>query len=450
VSQPIDFKKFQLPAEPLPTTTRQSAVSRMERRVRRTAAIGGAVVVTLFLAAALTPIGGAVIASGQVDVASRVKRIAHPRGGVVAQILVRDGQHVEKGQVLARLDDAVPGAEYRLTGLTVDQLVAQRARIEAEASGASSIVWPASLTARNDSAAVDAMKAERTLFETRRAEAFRMREQLSARISQYQAQLANYDAQIISARRQSVLIQPERAGIGSLYEKGLIPISRRNQIERSAMELDGSIGSFQASIVETRAKIAETKAQLEQQTDTRRAEAGGQLASLSSAINQQQITAANAKDQRDNMLIRAPYPGTVSHLQIASAGEVVQPNETFAEIVPDRDLLVVEAMVSPTDIDQVGLATSTRVRFSSFNRAATPEIAGKVIFVGANRTTSPDGKTSYYSVRIALDRAALAANPTIQLKPGMPAEVYVTTGTRSILTYILKPLLDQFSRAMKD
>ncbi len=328
--------------------------------------------------------------------------------------------------------------------------MAQRARLQAEAAGQAAITWPVDLASRTDPAARNAMRAEQDLFASRQAEAAELRAQSVARIEQYRAALVSYQAQLVSTRRQSTLIQPERNVIDSLYQKGLIPISRRNQIERSAMELDGNIGALEGSIAETRGKIAETRAQLAQQAETRRAEAGTQISTLNSSLNQQRITAATATDERDRMLIRAPYPGIVSHLQIASVGELVQPNETFAEIVPDRDQLLVEASINPTDIDKVRVGSTTRIRFTSFNRAATPEIAGTVVFVGPNRTTSPDGKTSFYLARIAVDPKALAAEPGMKLRQGMPAEVYVATGSRSMLSYILKPLTDQFTRALRD
>ena len=450
VSHPIAPTEFQLPAQPLLPGARQPAAYRMRRKVRLVGVLGGGLVLTVLLAGTLIPIGGAVVATGQVDAASHVKRVAHPRGGIVAAVLVRDGQHVEAGQVLAKLDDTVASTQTQLAGMTIDQLLAQRARLESEAMGRPAIVWPQELAGRKDAEARDAIAAEQNLFLTRRAEAANLRAQLSARINQYQAELTSYQAQVSSARRQSTLIQPERAGIDSLYDKGLIPISRRNQIERTAMELEGSIGSLQGSIAETRGKIAETRAQLAQQDQTRRAEAGTQLAALNAQINQQRMNAADTSEQRDRSAVRAPCSGTISHLQVAAAGEVVQPNEVFAEIVPDRDRLVVEAMVSPADIERVAVDKAARIRFTSFDRASTPEIPGKVIFVGPNRTTSADGKTSYYVARIAIDRAALDANPALRLKPGMPSEVYISTGSRSLVSYILKPLGDQLARTMKD
>jgi len=450
VTQAINPADFQPHAQLMLPSSRPRPVDRMRRRIRFAGLLAGILVIGLGGSATFVPIGGAVVASGLVDVASRVKKIAHPRGGVVSEILVHDGQHVEKGQILMRLDDTVSGAETRLTGQTVDQLIAQRARLLAESAGQSVISWPVQFAARSDPSAVNAMKAEQAQFSTRKAEAASLRAQLAARIAQYQAELAGYQAQIASVRRQSALIQPERHGIDNLYEKGLIPISRRNQIERSAIELEGSIGSLDATIAQTRGKIAEARAQLLAQDETRRADAGAQLATLNATINQQQINATTAADEQGHSLIRAPYPGVVNHLQVAAVGELVQPNQTFVEIVPDHDQLVIEASINPTDIDQVAIAQQARIRFSAFNRAATPEIPGTVTFVASDRTTSQDGKISFYAVRIALDRRALAAHPSIRLKQGMPAEIYISTGSRSMMTYMLKPLSDQFARAIKD
>lgn len=425
-------------------------MARMKRRVKFATALTGGFVVVALGTTALIPIGGAVVASGQVNVMSRVKRVAHPRGGVVQRIFVEDGQHVEKGQVLARLDDTVSGATSRLSGLTVTQLLAQRARLQAEAAGAASVAWPAALDGRSDPDAAAAMAGEQALFASHRAEAQAQRAAILAQIDQYHAELAGFSAQRDSARAQRTLIQPERDGLDTLFRKGLVSVTRRNQIERTAMELDGSVGTLAGNIAATRGRIAEARAQLAKDSATRRADAGTQLAALNASLNEQEITRTSAVDQRDAAAVRAPWSGTVSHLLVSAVGELVPANEVIAEIVPDRDRFEVEAVIAPEDVDRVRPGRPAHVRFSAFSRTATPEVTGTVSFVGPNRTNSPDGKSSYYLARIAIDARQLAATPSIRLRAGMPAEVYVETGSRSMLSYVLKPLSDQFARALRD
>jgi HlyD family secretion protein len=417
----------------------------------RTALIAIAVLVIGFvLLAVLIPIGGAVVGGGQVGVESRVKRIAHPTGGTIAAIYVRNGDHVNKGDILMRLDDNVTGTQSALSSLTVDQLMAQRARLEAERLGTDTIAFPAALRARDAAGARQAMADEQKLFRIRRAEEGGMRAQLAARVVQYRKQIDGYEAQIAALRKQTALIEPERRGVKELWDKDLVTISRVNQLERTSADMEGSIAALQAQIAQTQARITEANEQLIQLDQTRRADAGTQLATINGSLNQEQIRNVNATDIHERSVIRAPYSGTVDKIAFSTIGGVVRPAETIMEVVPDQDRLLVEAMVSPGDIDQVTGGQRARIRFSAFNSTATPEIAGRVTFVAPERTTDPDTHQSYYAARVAVDQRDLARWPELKLRPGMPAEVYIETGSRSMLSYMTKPLRDQFARAFRD
>ena len=400
-------------------------------------------------AAAFVPMGGAVLGTGSVAVESRVKRVAHPTGGIISAIMVRNGDHVEKGEVLLRLDDTVSGADAQLSTLSVDQLLAQRARLEAERLGAGAMATPAELR-RGDPAAAAALADERKLFAIRNAEQAGLRAQLASRISQYAQQIASYRAQIDALRKQTVLIAPERQGVRELWEKDLVTISRLNQLERTEVDMQGQIASLGAQIAQTEARIAESREQLIQLGQTRRAEAGTQLAQVNAALNQQQVRSVSAGDQQDRSVIRAPYAGTVDKLAFATIGDVVRPAETITELVPDGDKMVVEAQVSPADIDQVQAGQRARIRFSAFSASRTPEIEGRVAVVAAERTDERETGRSYYSVRLEIDERALGRQPDMKLKPGMPAEVFIETGRRSMLSYLTKPIRDQFARSFND
>jgi HlyD family secretion protein len=213
--------------------------------------------------------------------------------------------------------------------------------------------------------------------------------------------------------------------------------------------MDGSAGSLEAQIAQTRAKITEAREQAIQLGQTRRIEAGNELAQLNATLNQQQIRRVSASDSDDRNTIRAPYAGTVEKIAFATVGDVIRPAEPIMEIVPDRDVMVIEAMINPADVDRVRKGQAARIRFSGFNRAATPEIAGKVIYVATDRSDSADAKQAYYLARIALDPASLAREH-LALKNGMPAEVHIATGSRTMLSYLFKPLSDQFARAFRD
>ena len=417
--------------------------------IRRALMIGGGLFLILFLLAALVPMGGAVIGSGQVGVESRVKRISHPFGGVIAEIVVANGEHVERGQLLMRLDDKVTGADATYSSLTVEQLLAQKARLEAERVGAASLAFPPELAAANTASARKAMADEQRLFAMRRTEEAQMRAQLVARTAQLNQEIVSINAQIASFQRQRELIEPERAGVKELFDKDLVTINRLNQMERTAAEIDGRIASMNAQIAQTRSQITETQERIIQLGQSRRVEAGAELARVLAALNEQRVKSIAAGDQQNRSEIRAPYAGTVEKIAFAAIGEVVRPAEPIMEIVPDADEMIVEVMVSPADIDQVLRGQKARVRFSSFNLPATPEIMGKVTYVATDRTDNPERQASFYMVRVAVDQAQLKREG-LALRSGMPAEVHIETGRRSLLSYMTKPLRDQFSRAFRD
>ena len=425
--------------------------------------IGGLFVVLIVLAATV-PIGGAVMGAGQIAAQTRIKRVAHPTGGVIAAILVHNGDHVRQGQVLLRLDDRVSGADARLSEVTVDQLLAQQARAEAERLGLPTLTVPPEL---GDGAGPDALRAiadERRLLALHRSEAAGMQAQLMARIAQDNAQIRGFAAQMTALREQRRLIERERQGVRDLWDKQLVTISRMNQLDRTAADLDGSIGAMEAQIAQTRARITEAHEQAIEVTQSRRAAAGNELAQINTALNQQQIRRVSASDNRERSAVRAPCDGTVDKLAVAASGDVIRPAEPVMDIVPDHDAMVVEAMISPADIDQVHVGDAAQIRLSSLNRAATPELPGRVIFVAADRTENAELKQAWYQVQIAFDRGAskspaskfpASTSPAsksvlAELKSGMPAEVHIASGNRSLLSYLMKPLRDQFARAFRD
>ena len=418
----------------------------LRRKLSTTFAAIGVLALLFLVALVLIPIGGAVVGQGTVGAESRVKRVAHPVGGVVSDILVANGDRVRRGQVLIRLDDTVTGADADLSGLTVDQLLAQRARLEAERLGAGAIRFPAELVNSRDPGARQAIADERRLFALRRGESGGIVSQLSARVTQYQRQIDGYQAQIAALRQQQALLKPERDGVRELWEKDLVTINRLNQLERSSADLTGSIASLQADIAQAQARITEARQQIIQVGQTRRSDAGGELATLNSTLNQQQVRSVSAVDTQGRSVIRAPADGTVDKLTVSAVGDVVRPAEPILEIVPAKDTLVVEANVSPADIDQVVDGQPVRIRFSAFSAATTPEYDGRVTFVAPERTRDEATGASFYSVRVAIDRRT----GELPLRPGMPAEVFIQTGERSMISYITKPIRDQFARAFRD
>ena len=404
--------------------------------------------VIVFCGLALVPMTGAVIASGRVEVESRVKRISHPSGGIVSEILVANGDHVVKDQPLVRFDAAIASTEDAMTTMSVEQLLAQRARLDAERLGADSVAFPPELAGTPGGR--QAMLEEGQLFATRRSQLDQQRRQLMLRVDQYNEQIGGITAQLAGYQKQRHLITPELAGVRDLWNSGLVTISRLNQLERTAADLEASMGSARSQIAQIRSKISETQEQILSLDQSRRAEAGQQYGATSTTLNDQKMRKVSAREANRHSTIRAPNAGYVNRLVLTAIGDVVKPGEAILEIVPDEDRLTVTLALSPNDIDQVRLGQSATIRFTAFNSTATPEIDGKVSYVAAERTTDPEGKTSYYEARVTVDREEMAAHRDMVLKPGMPAEVFIRTGSRSMLSYITKPLRDQFARSFRD
>jgi HlyD family type I secretion membrane fusion protein len=426
------------------------AQARVTRNARHALILLGGLLLLVGGGMALVPIQGAVVASGQVGAASRVKRIAHPIGGIVAQVLVHNGDHVVAGQTLVRLDSDVSSTANAMTNLSVDQLQAQRARLLAVQLGQSYITFPPELAQRKDPGALTAMDNERSQFIAQQSETEQQRAQLLARAAQYQEQISGYLSQIASLEREKALIQPERASVQELWSKGLVTIARLNQLERSTTELDGQIATTRSSVAAARAHITEIREQAVQLDATRRSQAGTQLAALNSSLNDQMARNASAADQFKRSVIAAPYDGYVNKLSITAIGDVIKPADPIMEIVPDKDPMIVEGMVQVQDIDQVRNGQPIRIRFTAFNSTTSPEINGTLIFVASEKTSNPDTKQSYYEVRASISEADLKRYPELALKSGMPAEMFIQTGYRSMFSYITKPLFDQIRRSFRD
>jgi HlyD family secretion protein len=422
--------------------------SRLRTRTRRAFALIGLLVFGFFGLGAILKVGGAVVGSGEVTVDSSVRTISHATGGVLTALLVRDGDHVAKDQILMRLDTSVSkvGSQSASTGL--DQLLARRARLQAERDEASAIRFPPEIVQGADSR--ETMASERRLFNLRREERRGTLALLGDRIRQYESQIRSFEVQIDANEKQIVLIQPELAGLRKLYARQLVPINRINQMERTAVELQGSKAALESNIAEARAHISETREQMLNVDKSARSDAANALAEVSTQINDQQLRSASAGDTFARSVIRAPQSGVVDRIAFTTLGSAVPAAQPILQIVPDRDRLVVEARVRPQDVDQVRIGQSARVVFSGLERQTTPDIAARLIFVSPDLIQDPHTGQSYYRIKVQLDAKGMAEAPQIVLKAGMPAEVFVQTGDRSILSFLIKPMLDQLRHAFRE
>lgn len=400
---------------------------------------------------AFLPMAGAVIAPGEVTVETHVKEISHPFGGVASDILVRDGDVVKRGQVLIRLDSRVSGAEAEYTGLGLDQLLAKAARLRALQSGAADVAFPAELMAKAQDPAVKAAMDDerRSLVLGQQARADQVR-QLQARIAQSRADIATYASQADAYARQEKLVNEELVQTRQLYEGRLTTLDRLNALERSAVGVQAQKAAAQSGMVQARARIGELQVQMASVTSTARSEAALELAQVQAAISDLRKQDAAASDQNDRTAIRAPLDGIVDKLQVRTVGSVVPAGEALMEIVPARDRLVVRSQVQPTDIDSVAIGQPAHVRFTALDMRTTPELAGTVTQVGADRTVDHGTSRSYYSVTVSIPDVEFRKLGKARLSVGMPVEAFIQTQQRTMLQYIIRPLSDQFKRALRE
>jgi HlyD family secretion protein len=406
--------------------------------------------------AATAQLAGAVIAPGTIVVESSVKKVQHPTGGVIGEILVKEGDEVDEGQLVLRLDDTVTRATLGAVRSQLDELMAREARLLAERDDADEIMFPAQLTVRrNDLSVAAAVAGEQKLFESRKTARTGQRAQLRERIAQLNEEIRGLSAQVAAKESELVLIGKELIGVAELYQKNLVSISRYTQLQRDQTRLQGERGQLIADIARARGKISETELQIIQldqdfRTDVLKdlREAQGKIAEL-----KERVTAA--EDQLKRVDLRAPQAGTVHQLAVHTLGGVISNGETIMQIVPRADELVVEAKVAPFDIDQVATGATAAVRIMSGNQRTTPVITGRVTRVSADvareqQQNSAQPAQAYYTVRVALPADEVARLTDIHLVPGMPAEVFIQTHERTPLQYLLKPLQEQIARTFRE
>jgi HlyD family secretion protein len=401
--------------------------------------------------AATTNISGAVIAAGQVVVDSNVKKVQHPSGGIVGELLVRDGDRVRAGDVVLRLDETLTRANLAIIQKNLNELTARKARLEAERDGVATIAFPPMLMeqARTPEGAA-IMAGEVKLFDLRRASRDGQAQQLRQRIVQLGEEMRGHSAQEEAKYREIEFIERELDGARDLYKKNLMPITKLTQLEREATRLGGERGQIIAARAQASGRIAEIELQILQIGRDLASEVSRDMREAEAKIGEFIERKVAAEDQLRRIELRAPQAGMVHQLSVHTVGGVIAAGDAVMLIVPEADDLSVEAKVAPQEIDQVRLGQSVVLRFTSFNQRTTPEINGIVKRVSADISTDSRSGQSYYTVRIAIPADEMAKLEGARLVPGMPVEAFLQTGERKVITYLVKPLTDQFARAFRE
>jgi HlyD family secretion protein len=398
-----------------------------------------------------TDLSSAVIASGSLAVEGSVKKIQHPTGGVVAELLVKEGQQVAAGDVLLRLDATLPAASQAIVSKSLNQAWARQARLEAERDNANEVTVPKELLMRMSADEARAvMASEQQLFLDRRASREGQKKQLRERIRQLNDTIVGHDLQQQSKTEEIELIDKEYQAVKKLFDKGMMTLDRVNALARGMTRLRGERGQLMAAIAEARGKIAETDLQRLQVDQTFRSEVSEELRDLLARQGELVEREISAKDQLKRIDITSPIAGRVQQLTVHTVGGVISPAEGLMQIVPADDELLVEAKISSQDIDQVSLGQDAILRLSAFNRSTTPELSGTVVRLSADLIQDERTGVGFYRAGIRIPRSEMAKLQGLALVPGMPVESMIKTGSRSVMSYLLKPISDHAQRAFRE
>ncbi len=425
------------------------------RSIRRYLALGmGLVFLMAFGAggwALTTELAGAVIAEGQLVVESSKKTIQSPNSGVVAEIRVDNGDHVKTGDLLMRLDETEARSSLAVIQKQIDELEARQARLNAEIAGTVTIDFPATLTSRTgDPAVARILKGEEALFGSRRGGRESQKEQYRQQIDQLNEQIAGLVAQQSGKQQEIDLNGKELDKLNGLLQQQLTTFSSSNRAAMDQARLTAELGELRANLAATRGRISEINLKILQIDEEVRSLAGIDLSDVRNGLAQLSEKRIAAQEELNRVEIRAPQDGTVHELAFHTVRGVVTAGQPIMSLVPEADVLIVEARVRPQDIDQISIGQHADLRLAAFNQRSTPEIGGEVTRVSADVVQDARSGATYYLVRIALDGTDLARLGGLKLIPGMPVEVFVATTPRTAMSYITRPFVDQIARAFRD
>lgn len=403
--------------------------------------------------AIFVPLASAIAVPGLLVAETSVKKVQHSTGGVVAQILARDGMHVKEGEIVLRLDETQTRTNRQVLVAQLNQVRARLARLAAERDGSKGPAFTPELEAQaqaGDREVDQLLASERSLFRARAGSRQNQKELLQSHIVQLEGEITGLEAQLKSRAAQIELIKGELKGVQGLFERHLVPVTRITTLQREAARLEGEQAQMNAAISEANAKTNEAKLQIEQVDQSFRSDVLKELRESQDKEAELAERSVLAKDQLDRVEIRAPASGVVHQLSVHTVGGVISPAEVVMEIVPDTDELQIEAHIPPNEIDHVRERQKAMVRLSAFNQRTTPQLEGLVSYVAADLTRDMQSNAVFYTVRVTLPGEQRRKLGNLQLVSGMPAEVFLQTGTRTMMSYLLKPISDQLARTFNE
>ncbi|PCC97803.1 HlyD family type I secretion periplasmic adaptor subunit [Halopseudomonas pelagia] len=392
-------------------------------------------------------LSGAVIAQGFVTVDQDLKSIQHRDGGIVSEIAIREGDIVRAGDVLLRLQDTQTKAELSIVRSKLVELAIRRARLLAERDGLAAIEFPSDLNVEDSP---DVFLGETRMFDGNRTSRESKKQQLELSVEQIKEEIKGLDAQRRSKGEEFQLVEAEYEANKGLVSKGIIARTLLVPLARDRVKLSGERGEIHASIARAKTRMSEIRVQIIAIDENARTEAQRELSSVEAEFSELRDRHIAIEDRLARTDIRAPISGTVNELNVHTIGGVITPAEELVTIVPEDAKLKVEVKLVPISIDQLWVGQAVRLRFTAFNQRTTPELKGELIYVSAATTRDDTTGESYYLGDVNVPAQELQKLGNVTLLPGMPVEVFITTEERTAMTYFIKPVTDQFSRAFRE
>jgi HlyD family type I secretion membrane fusion protein len=399
----------------------------------------------------LAPLSGAVIAPGFVKVDMNRKVVQHQEGGIVKEILVRDGESVRQGQTLLVIGDVRLDATLDLLRTQHDGERAKVARLEAERALLPAVSFPPELAARRGEPKVaELLQRESALFRARRealdSQIAVLRKQIGQTVDEAQA-LAGQ----IAAEGRALQSQKEELAVNQqLAKQGFVQKTRLMSLERGVAEYEARWEEHRAELAKTRQRASELELRVLAQRNSYVQSATDELKEASTRLFDLEERLRPSKDASDRQRIASPITGEVVGLRVFNAGAVVAPREVLMEIVPEDKTLIVEARIRPEDINHVRAGSAAEVRLTAYQTRTTPLVAGNVNYVSADRMVDTQSGAPYYVVNVDVSAGALAEAGNLRMQAGMPAEVYIRTDSRTAFDYIVAPVMAYLRRGMRE
>jgi len=410
--------------------------------------VGGFLLWALF-----APLDKGVPMSGTVAKESNRQAVQHQAGGTIAQILVRDGDVVKAGQVLVRMNPIVAQSAVEMTDSQYLSALAVEARLEAERDGAKSISFPAPLTQHaGDARVADLMNLQRSLLASRRASLENELGGVDESIAGLKMQIQGLQESRESKKEQVRILKEQLSGMRDLAKDGYVARNRLLDLERTYAQLGGSISEDIGNIGRAQRQVTEMVLRKAQRVQDYQKEVRTQLTEVQREAEGQQARLQAQKFELSNVEVKAPADGTVVNLAVFTPGGVVPAGFKMMDIVPSDDPLVVEGQLPVNLIDRVHAGLKTDLIFSAFNANRTPHIEGVVEQVAADRTVDERTGNAYYKVRVKVTPkgARMVSEHKLDIRSGMPVELFVKTGERTMMNYLLKPVMDRARSSLSE